>query len=81
MLTKAMDNISCYNLDNGDMLREVMVKIGLERIDTQERITVEVLLDSSMTIKITESEFYFNFDLFSIFLFLELRVRVSNNIT
>jgi len=81
MLTKAMDNISCYNLDNGDMLREVMVKIGLERIDTQERITVEVLLDSSMTIKITESEFYFIFDLFSIFLFLELRVRVSNNIT
>jgi len=28
------------------MLREVMVKIGLERIDTQEGITVEVLLDS-----------------------------------
>jgi len=27
------------------MLREVMVKIGLERIDTQEGITVEVLLD------------------------------------
>jgi len=27
-------------------LREVMVRIGLERIDTQERITVEALLDS-----------------------------------
>jgi len=27
------------------MLREVIVKIGLERIDTQEGITVEVLLD------------------------------------
>jgi len=29
------------------MLREVTVKIGLERIGTQEGITVEVLLDSS----------------------------------
>ena len=31
MLAKA--NTSCYNLDNGDILREMMVKIGLERID------------------------------------------------
>ena len=31
------------------MLREVMVKIGLERIDTQEGITVEALLDSEVT--------------------------------
>jgi len=30
----------------GKMLREVMVKIRLERVDTQEGITVEVLLDS-----------------------------------
>jgi len=28
------------------MLREVTVNIGLERIDTQERVIVEVLLDS-----------------------------------
>ena len=28
------------------MLRKVTVKIGLERIDTQERVTVEALLDS-----------------------------------
>jgi len=34
------------NLDKGDLLREVTVKIGLERIDTQEGITVEALLDS-----------------------------------
>ncbi len=27
-------------------MREVMVKIGLERIDTQEGVMVEVLLDS-----------------------------------
>ena len=31
------------------MLRKVTVKIGLERINTQEGITVEVLLDSSVT--------------------------------
>jgi len=30
----------------GKILREVIVKIGLERIGTQEGITVEVLLDS-----------------------------------
>ena len=30
-------------------LREVMVKIGLERIDTQEGVTVEALLDSGAT--------------------------------
>ena len=30
----------------GRTLREVTVKIGLERIDTQEGIIVEVLLDS-----------------------------------
>jgi len=30
------------------MLREVMVKIGLERIDTQEGVTVEALLDSML---------------------------------
>jgi len=29
-----MDNTFCYNLDNENMLREVTVKIGLERIDT-----------------------------------------------
>jgi len=48
MLTRVMNNTSCYNLDNRDMLREVMVKIGLERIDTQEGVTVEALLDSML---------------------------------
>ena len=46
MLTRAIDNISYSNLNNGDMLREVTVKIGLERINMQEGITVEALLDS-----------------------------------
>jgi len=49
MFVRATDNTSCYNLDNRDMLREVMVKIGLERIDTQEEVIVEILLDSRAT--------------------------------
>ena len=39
------------------MLREVTVKIGLERIDTQEGITVETLLDSGATGLVMSSEF------------------------
>ena len=39
------------------MLREVMVKIGLERVDTQEGITVEVLLDSGTTGLVISLEF------------------------
>ena len=41
----------------GKILREVMVKIGLERIDTQEGITVEALLDSGATRLVISSEF------------------------
>ena len=39
-----MNNTSCYNLNNGNMLREVIVKIGLE-----EGVIVEALLDSGTT--------------------------------
>jgi len=39
------------------ILREVMVKIGLERIDMQEGIMVEVLLDSRATELVMSSEF------------------------
>ena len=39
------------------MLREVTVKIGLERIDIQEEITVEALSDSGATGLIISSEF------------------------
>jgi len=39
-----MENTSCYNLDNRDMLREVMVKIRLEKIDTQKGVTIEVFV-------------------------------------
>ena len=41
----------------GRTLREVTVKIGLERIDTQEGITVKVLLDSEATGLVMSSEF------------------------
>ena len=37
-------------------MREVTVKIGLKRIDTQEGITVEVLLDSGATELVMSSE-------------------------
>ena len=39
------------------MLREVTVKIRLERINIQERVIVEVLLDSGETGLVTSSEF------------------------
>ena len=41
----------------GKVLREVTVKIGLERINTQEGITVEALLDSRATELVISSEF------------------------
>jgi len=46
MLSRVIEYTFCYNLNNKDMLREVMVKIELERINTQKGVTVEVLLDS-----------------------------------
>ena len=39
------------------MLREVTVKIGLERWDIQEGVTVEALLDSGATVLVMSSEF------------------------
>ena len=57
MLTRATDNISCCNLDNENMLREVTVKIELERIDMQEEIIVKVLLNSRATGLVMSSEF------------------------
>jgi len=45
------------DLSNEDMLREVIVKIGLGRINTQEDVTVEALLDSGATELIMSSEF------------------------
>jgi len=52
-----MDNTSYYNLDKRDLLREVTVKIGLERIDIQKEIMVEALLDSGATELVISLEF------------------------
>jgi len=41
----------------GKLLREVMVKIGLERINMQEEVIVEVLLDNEITELVMSSEF------------------------
>ena len=41
----------------GKPLREVTVRIGLERIDTQEGVMVEALLDSGATGLVMSSEF------------------------
>ena len=38
-------------------MREVTIKIGLERLDMQEGITVEALLDSRMTELVISSKF------------------------
>ena len=57
MLSKVVDNTFCYNLYNEDLLREVTVKIGLERIDIQEGVIVEALLDIGATGLVMSSEF------------------------
>jgi len=57
MLGRVMDNTFYCNLDKENLLREVTVKIRLERIDTQEGIMVEVLLDSGVTGLVMSSEF------------------------
>ena len=57
ILSRVMDNTSCCGPKNEELLREVTVKIGLERIDIQEGVTVEALLDSGTTELVMSSEF------------------------
>ena len=57
MLSRVINNTLCCNLDNRNMLREVTVKIGLERINRQEGVTVEALLDSRMIVLVISLEF------------------------
>ena len=57
VLSRVVDNTSCCNLNDRDLLREVTVKIGLERINTQEEVTVETLLDSKAMGLVMSSEF------------------------
>ena len=56
MFSRVTNNILC-NLDKEDLLREVTVKIGLERINTQEGSIVETLLDSSAIELVISLEF------------------------
>ena len=57
MLSKIVNNIFCYSLNNKDILKEVTVKIGLERIDIQKEVIVEVLLNSETTGLVMSSKF------------------------
>ena len=57
MLSRVMNNIFYLNLNNGNMLREMIVKIGLERVDMQEEVILEVLLDNSVTELVISLEF------------------------
>ena len=57
ILSREVDNILCCNLNNGNILREVTVKIGLERIDTQKGVIVETLLNSKATGLVMSLEF------------------------
>jgi len=52
-----MNNTSCCDLNNEERLREVMVKISLERVDTQKGVIVEALLDSGAMGLVMSSEF------------------------
>jgi len=51
-----MNNTSYYDPDNGNILREVIIKIRLERIVMQE-VTVEALLNSGATGLVMSLEF------------------------
>jgi len=57
MLNRVVDNIFSCNLNKRNILREVTVKIGLERIDIQKEVIVEALLDSKATRLVMSSEF------------------------
>ena len=57
MLFRIVDNTSTYNLNNENMLREVIVKIGLERINIQEGVTMQALLNSGATELVISLEF------------------------
>jgi len=50
-------SVDVRKIKEKEILREVMVKIRLERIDMQEKIIVEVLLDSGTIRLVISSEF------------------------
>ena len=56
LLSRVVDNTSRWNL-NENMLREVIVNIGLEKIDTQKEVTIEALLDNSIIVLVISLKF------------------------
>jgi len=54
---KEKEEIKVRKVKEGELLREITIKIGLERIDTQEGIMVKALLDSGATELVMSSEF------------------------
>jgi len=57
ILSRVIDNTFCCEPKNEKLLREVTVKIGLERINTQEGVIVKALLDSNAIRLVISSEF------------------------
>jgi len=57
VLSRIIDNIAGYDLKNEKALREIIVKTGLERVNIQEGITMEALLDSGATELVMSLEF------------------------
>ena len=57
ILSRVIDNESCYNLDNRDILRKVIVKIGLERINTQKGVIVVTFSNSRVIRLVISLEF------------------------
>ena len=57
MLARVVEKTRACNLDKRGLLRKVIVKISLERINMQKGITVEILLNSGATGLVMSSEF------------------------
>ena len=55
--TKKKNEVKIRKAEEEKLLREVIVKIRLERVDMQEGIIVEALLDSSATGLVMSSGF------------------------
>ena len=49
--------VKVRKIEEGELLREVIVKIGLKKIDMHKEITVEVLPDSKVTSLVMSLEF------------------------
>jgi len=57
MLSRVVEITFCCNLNNGNMLKKVIVKIGLEKINMYEGVTIKTLLNSGTTELVTSFEF------------------------